>query len=314
MPSRLLEEIAQTKLFAGVSLDAVEHLLDGCKVIELEPGAVLLEAGMPNDHLYLLLEGHLDIHLASAVQPCYMRLGAGECVGEMSMLEARETSAHVAVSASSRILLITRETMWSLIYASHALARNMLIMLSSRVRMGNEAVRDGVERQSEFENMAFVDSLTGLHNRRWLEQSFRQHIERSLHDGKPLTLLMIDIDHFKRFNDSYGHVTGDRCLRAVATALNAQLRPGDLLARYGGEEFAVLLPDTAAAQASATAERLRRAVADLTVPDTTPPHQLSISLGDTQLRAGDTLEKIVERADSALYLAKTAGRNCARSA
>ncbi|MES2261042.1 MAG: GGDEF domain-containing protein [Pseudomonadota bacterium] len=314
MSNPLHDEIAKTRLFAGVSFDAIERLLESCSVVDVPADTVLLDPGVPNDHLYVLLDGQVDIHLTTLAQPYYMRLGAGECVGEMSMIEARETSACVLVSAKSRLLVIDRDTMWSLINASHALARNMLITLSSRLRLGNEAVKDGIHRQSEFESLAFVDSLTGLHNRRWLDQAFRRQVERGLHDSKPLSLLMIDIDHFKIFNDTYGHVSGDRSLRAVALALNDNLRPGDLLARYGGEEFAVLLPDTAGPQAATIAERLRRAVAEPKAADGVPLPRLSISLGDTQLRAGDTLEKILERADSALYMAKTSGRNCVRSA
>ncbi|WP_017877483.1 GGDEF domain-containing protein [Janthinobacterium sp. CG3] len=314
MLSRLREELAKTKLFADVRFDAIAHLLDSCGVIEVAAGAVLLEAGMPNDQLYVLLEGQLAIHLTTSAQPSYVRLGAGECVGEMSMIEGRETSAQVLASAASRLLVIPRDTMWSLIHASHAISRNMLVMLSSRVRQGNEAVRDGMHRQNEFESMALVDGLTGLHNRRWLEQAFRRKVESSLQEGKPLSVLMIDIDHFKRVNDTYGHLSGDRSLRAVALALNDNLRPGDLLARYGGEEFAVLLPDTAGPQTALVAERLRLAVAEPAAAPGALPHRLSISLGDTQLRAGDTLESLLERADCALYMAKTAGRNCARSA
>lgn len=312
MPSPLHDEIAATRLFAGVSVETVEHLLAHSSLIELRPDAVLMEPGQLNERLYVLLEGQVDIHLTTPAQPCYLRLGPGECVGEMSMIDAGKTSAYVVVSAPSRMLVVTRDTMWSLIDASHALARNMLVTLSGRVRLGNEAVRDSFHRQSEFESLAFVDGLTGLHNRRWLDQAFRRQIERGLHDGKPLSILMIDIDHFKRFNDTHGHLSGDRSLRAVALALSNNLRPGDLLARYGGEEFAVLLPETTSPQAAAIAERLRRAVAEPPAADAAS--SLSISLGDTQLRPGDTLEIILARADGALYQAKTAGRNCVRSA
>lgn len=314
MLTDLHEEISRTRLFTGVSFDAIERLIEDCSVIEVPVGVVLIEPGKPNDNLYVLLEGQVDVHLTTPDQPFNLRLGQGECTGEMSLIEACEPSAYVLVSAASRMLVLSRDTMWSLINASHALARNMLITLSGRVRQGNDAVRDSIHRQSEFESLAFVDGLTGLHNRRWLDQAFRRQVERGLRDTRQLAILMIDIDHFKRFNDTYGHVAGDRSLRAVAMTLHENIRPGDLLARYGGEEFAVLLPEADRDQALIIAERLRRAVAEPKNPETALLPQLSISLGEAQLRPGDTLEQLMERADAALYCAKTAGRNCVRSA
>jgi diguanylate cyclase (GGDEF)-like protein len=314
MHNQLFDEVAKTKLFAGVSFDAIERLLEACSAIEVAADTVLLEPGKNNDVLYVVLQGQLDIHLTSLEEPCYLRLLAGDCAGEMSMIDGREASAYVRVGVPSRLLVIPMETMWSLINASHALARNMLITLSSRVRFGNDAVKMSIHRQTEFESLAYVDGLTGLHNRRWLDQAFRRQVDRGLRDGKPLSIVMIDIDHFKRYNDTYGHLAGDRALRAVAMALTENLRPGDLLARYGGEEFSVLLPETEATQAYAIAERLRCAVALPRGDEEVQMPLLSISLGETQLRLGDTLEKILERADVALYTAKTAGRNCVRSA
>ncbi|MRV74450.1 diguanylate cyclase [Duganella sp. FT92W] len=310
--TRLHDDIARTRLFTGVSFDAIERLMEHCSVIEVPEGVVLIEPGKSNDNLYVLLEGQVDVHLTTPDQPYNLRLGQGECVGEMSLIEACEPSAYVIVSAASRMLVLSRDTMWSLINASHALARNMLITLSSRVRQGNDAVRYSIHRQSEFESLAFVDGLTGLHNRRWLDQAFRRQVERGQRDGKPLAVLMVDIDHFKRFNDTHGHLAGDRALRAVAMTLNDNIRPGDLLARFGGEEFAVLLPDTGQEPALAIAERLRRAVSNAVSRHMAGLPAISISIGESQLRADDTLESLLDRADDALYSAKTAGRNCVR--
>lgn len=314
MPKSLYAEIADAKLFAGMSLDAIARLLELCSVIAANPGEVLIEQGKVNDIVYVVLEGQLDVYLSSLKEPFYVRLGPGDCAGEMSIIEERETSAYVVVSAVSRLLVIHRDVMWSLINSSHALARNLLYTLSGRLRFGNEAIKNSIHLQSEFESLAFVDGLTGLHNRRWLDQAFRRQVERGLRDGKSLSILMIDIDHFKIYNDTHGHLAGDKSLRTVALALNDNLRPGDLLARFGGEEFTVLLPDTDHTQAGAIAERLRCAVANAELKGTPALPNVTVSLGYTQLATDDTLERILERADAALYLAKTSGRNCVRSA
>ncbi len=313
MPNPVFSEIAKTALFADVSMESVERLLEGCDVLHAEAGRVLLEPGKCNTFLYLMLDGQLDVHLTSLDEPSYSRMVAGDCAGEMSMIDGREASAFVRVTKPSRLLVIPMATMWALINASHALARNMLIMLSNRVRFGNDAVKFSFHLQNEFESLAYVDGLTGLHNRRWLDQAFRRQVDRGLRDKRPLSILMIDIDHFKRFNDTYGHLVGDSTLRTVANVLGETVRPGDLLARYGGEEFSVLLPDTDAEQALVVAERLRAAVERPRENDDGPMPAITISVGETQLRPDDSIEQMLERADEALYLAKTAGRNCVRS-
>ncbi|HYD79956.1 MAG TPA: GGDEF domain-containing protein [Paucimonas sp.] len=312
MHTSLYAEIVKTRLFADVSLDSVARLLDMCRVLAVPPGTVLIEQSENNDVVYVVLEGQLDVHLSGLEQPSFVTLGPGDCAGEMSIIDRRETSALVVAKTACRLLVIERDVMWQLIHCSHAVARNLLYTLSGRLRFDNEAIRSSNHRQTEFESLAFVDGLTGLHNRRWLDQAFRRQVERALHDGKPLTISMIDIDHFKHYNDTYGHLSGDRLLNTVALTLNDHLRPGDLLARFGGEEFAALLPDTDAGQALAIAERLRSAVA-AAIPKGTPPlPTVTVSVGYTQMAVGDTLEKLLERADAALYLAKNSGRNCVR--
>lgn len=314
MRNALYTELAKTKLFVGVSSDAMSRLLEWCKVVDAEPGLVLIEAGSSNESVYVVLDGTLHVHLSSIEHPAHAVLSEGDCAGEMSIIEGRETSASVVVGAPSRLLVIPKDVLWSLINSSHGVARNMLYILSGRLRQDNEAVKESIRLQVEFETMAFVDGLTGLHNRRWLDQAFRRQVERNLRDRQPLSMLMMDIDHFKRYNDAYGHLAADKSLRSVAATLNDNLRPGDLLARFGGEEFALVLLNTDREQAMAVAERLRKAVADTEIIGAPEMPKVTVSVGCTQLSANDTLERILERADSALYLAKNAGRNCVKTA
>src|SRR5262249_10912472 len=143
-------------------------------------------------------------------------------------------------------------------------ALNLLRILTQRVRRGNQVLEESVKAQREFEQSARFDELTGLHNRRWLHEMFPRQLERAAHRGEPTTLVMADIDHFKKINDTFGHLAGDQILRAVARAFQDHLRPGDLCARYGGEEFAVLLPNTDLIAAGRVAERLRTVVSQTT--------------------------------------------------
>jgi diguanylate cyclase (GGDEF)-like protein len=170
-----------------------------------------------------------------------------------------------------------------------------------------QRLADAIHRQ---EQLAATDSLTGLPNRR----SLLTQALRLLNDptqAERCGLLMIDVDHFKNFNDTYGHALGDEVLRLVATTLARECRDSDRVGRVGGEEFVALLPDTPTEGCLQVAEHLRRTVEALHLPQ----GQLTISIGLTVLHGPqDSLEHALARADDALYTAKSAGRNCVRMA
>ncbi|NIE62410.1 sensor domain-containing diguanylate cyclase [Burkholderia sp. Ax-1719] len=156
------------------------------------------------------------------------------------------------------------------------------------------------------------DALTRVYNRSYFDTQFLLACERAAQQAQPLSLVMIDVDHFKRYNDAYGHLHGDACLAAVAGALARTLRQGDFVARYGGEEFALVLPDTDAQDACAIAERARAAVVELMIPTPAASGQITVSAGCATSSLADatvTPNALIEAADAALYTAKRAGRN-----
>jgi diguanylate cyclase (GGDEF)-like protein len=159
--------------------------------------------------------------------------------------------------------------------------------------------------------LAATDALTGLANRRTLDQRLRLEWERAQRSGEPLALLMIDVDHFKAFNDRHGHQGGDEALRTVARVIGSTIRrPADLAARYGGEEFAVILPDTDSDGASTIAEHIRSAVEHLPPADGDALSvTVSIGLSTRDKRSRGSLEELMLNADRALYDAKHSGRN-----
>ncbi|HKQ30899.1 MAG TPA: GGDEF domain-containing protein, partial [Burkholderiales bacterium] len=160
-------------------------------------------------------------------------------------------------------------------------------------------------------DMAETDALTGLHNRRKLDQRLREEIQRSQRSHQPLALVLLDLDHFKGINDTYGHSAGDAVLRALATTFRREIRDIDLVARVGGEEFMFLFPDTDPELAQRVAERIRRAltVLTVTVPGEEKLHVTgSFGIACFPLHANNA-ESLVANADRALYAAKQAGRN-----
>jgi diguanylate cyclase (GGDEF)-like protein len=166
---------------------------------------------------------------------------------------------------------------------------------------------------SEYERRLLVqsmtDPLTGLLNRRsFLDLSGKEQTRARRH-GNAFSVLMLDIDHFKKINDTYGHPVGDLAIKALADVCSKALRPHDILARYGGEEFVLTLPHTPADGARAVAERMREAVEKVEVPSEQGTVRFTVSIGVSTYVDGEPFDHIVERADKALYASKQGGRN-----
>jgi len=162
----------------------------------------------------------------------------------------------------------------------------------------------------EIQHLATTDDLTGIHNRRYLFEMGQREVERALRYQHPLSAIMLDIDHFKQINDTYGHAVGDEVLQAITGRISRNMREIDLLGRYGGEEFSILLPETGLDEAIALAERLRLLVEEKQIATSEEVFNINISLGVAQLNGNcQTLEALMDRADTALYRAKQKGRN-----
>ena len=156
------------------------------------------------------------------------------------------------------------------------------------------------------------DPLTRVFNRAGFDKAIERLCADSHNHEKSLSLLFADIDYFKRFNDTFGHQTGDQVLRLVAEVMNSNIRGGDILARYGGEEFAILLPDAKLENATMLAERIRRAVEGRNLKKRRTNEDLgsiTMSVGVSTFQQNDTIETFIERADQCLYIAKDLGRN-----
>ncbi len=198
-----------------------------------------------------------------------------------------------------------------------------LIKSTAEMRDTNKALEERLTlSKSEISNLqhsldairaeSLTDPLTGLGNRKYFDRSIDNAVQTALANGQPLSLLMFDIDHFKSFNDSYGHLTGDQVLRLVGMSLKQTIKGQDITARYGGEEFAVVLPNTALRQALTVADHIRRAVMSKELKKKSTGEilgRVTISVGVSILKAGDDTDSLIERADACLYAAKRNGRN-----
>ena len=304
----LLNSIA---LFRGVEPDEISDLLSCCGRTDIEKGRLLLSPEIENHCVYVVLSGELTVHIGSLDSTKFMSLPPGSCAGEMSLIDDKDPSAYVVASEDSHLMGISHGLLWDMVERSHAFAKNLLIVLSERVRSDNAYIANSLDVLKRAQRNAITDALTGLGNRHWIEDMFQRELTRALKSGQTACLLMIDIDSFKRFNDQYGHIAGDRVLGSVAKTLREHLRPTDLIARFGGDEFAAFLPGMPFENALEKAELLRVKTMELSPDNLAQP--VTVSIGITALKSDDDLGALIHRADSAMYAAKDAGRNCVAS-
>jgi diguanylate cyclase (GGDEF)-like protein len=301
--------IEQNLLFRNLDFSSVEYMLERSVLRELNSGDKLLQPELPNEHLYLILDGELRVHLTAQQAEEHATLVAGECTGEISLVDGKNPSALVVAARPTRVLAVPHDTVWSLVDQSHDVARNLLAIIAGRMRNDNSALITSHNQRAQYEHQATVDALTGVHNRRWMSDAFPRVLHRCALNKQHSAVMVLDIDHFKRVNDSYGHLVGDAALKALADIMQHNLRPHDLLVRYGGEEFAILLPDTALAEAKSIAERLRLMVAANEVVSHGVAFKITVSSGIAPIDEVSQLEASFAQADQALYRAKEGGRN-----
>ncbi|MDA0992879.1 MAG: GGDEF domain-containing protein [Proteobacteria bacterium] len=303
--------LAGLDLFHGVRPDDVQTLLQECDRRDLSAGELLLSPGEKNENVYVVLSGELNVHVGSPDSPVLATMEVGACAGEMSIIADRDPSAYVIAAQPTHLLVIHKDILWNMVDASHEFSKNLLIVLSERVRSHNNFIAASIGDWRKLEKHATTDALTGLGNRHAMEESFPREVNRCLKDDLPVSLIMVDVDNFKPFNDKFGHVAGDRALSAVAHILGKQFRPRDLLVRFGGDEFAVLLPAVSVKEAVIVAERVRVAVSGGTESsdDSLIQIPIKVSMGVAQIDSHGTFESLLKAADAALYRAKDAGRN-----
>ena len=199
----------------------------------------------------------------------------------------------------------------SLLKSTHEM-RETNKALEERLTLSKNEISNLQQSLEAIRAESLTDPLTGLGNRKYFDRMIEMAVQNAIAAGEPLSLLMFDIDHFKSFNDSYGHLTGDQVLRLVGMSLKQTIKGQDITARYGGEEFAVVLPNTALRQALTVADHIRRAVMAKELKKKSTGEilgRVTISVGVSMLKPGDDTDALIERADACLYAAKRNGRN-----
>ena len=263
----------------------------------------------PNEALFRAAEGNYDLLIVSLGLENFD--GLRLCSQARSLDRTRNVPILAIAEAENNTRLVRALEIGVNDYVARPIDKNELlarVRTQIRKKRYTERLRDNVQISIE---MAITDALTGLYNRRYMETHIETLVEQATARGKPLTVLVIDIDYFKAVNDGHGHDAGDDVLREFAIRIKKSIRGIDLACRYGGEEFVVVMPETDLAVATMVAERLRRRIATEPFPIQQGARaiEVTISIGIAALGAQDNAAAVLKRADQALYRAKRDGRN-----
>lgn len=302
-------------LFAGVEDTGLAAILAECPVLRANAGQPVFEPNSPGARMYVVLRGALGV--AEDLQAVLSggtvtKVLPGESVGELAALDGEVNSLAVAALQETDLLEIEAARLWQAVEQTPALARNMLRLLAFRLRAANAQLRRRQKVGEFFRQLSLNDGLTGLYNRAWLNDLLPTLAKNANTEHSDLSIIMVDLDHFKRFNDSHGHQAGDDALRAAANVLKHGSRPAeDFVARYGGEEMMVILPDANRELALKVAQRLCEKMRQTSVfPDMRQPlPHITASFGVASLAPGQSESDLVAAADAALYRAKEKGRD-----
>jgi diguanylate cyclase len=266
------QELYATYLASGSVAAVVGELPEQFKSVMTEASCYVSDA-IADNHTQMRAMDEMADQASSGIDPKHL---VKRLMSELSNAATRTSQLQLNLNETSRELDVIRESL------NHA------------------------------EQRANTDTLTGLPNRRAFDEFLRTAQIGAMEGGLPLGLMMIDIDHFKRFNDNFGHSVGDQVLRLIANSLGDRLRANDFPARYGGEELIVVLPDASLAVCEAVGERIRRSIAECRLTRRSTGEMLpgvTVSIGIALFRLGESATQLIERCDEALYLAKRTGRN-----
>ena len=310
MDVELLECIAHAPLFAGANISALQNVLKTCELRSLRVGDVLLEPGQPNARLFVLLKGKLHVCMTRSNRTFLSSVEPGDYVGEVSLWDEQSPTAYVFAQMDSLVLSLSREQLSQIIHCTDTVCFNLLRIQAERFRRHTEMLKTAKENLRHLRLRADTDSLTGLRNRVWFFDVMKSQLEVCDRADQEAVLAVLDIDHFKQVNDTYGHPAGDALLCAVADVLANSFRSNDLLARFGGEEFVIFLVGTPLESAIRVLEKLLQTIEALEI--TLSDGRLvrcTASIGATELHHGEEVETLIARADRMLYRAKHNGRN-----
>lgn len=303
-----LEVLKNCRLIKGCGPEACAAVAAASMVIHVPHGVRLLDPAETSTQIYIVAEGQLGAYLDAVGQQLVTRFVPGDCLGEAALLGQHTGSLYIMPQWPARLLSIEAEALLYIMQTVPRIALNLIEVLSDRLRQSNMHRLTQQNPSEDIEFFATHDTVTGLHNKRWMLDMFEREMTRCAHSRLPISLLVVDIDHFTRINQLVGRVASDSVLRQIADMIRRIFRPSDMYARFSGDRYGVLLPGSDLHQAVQAAERFRKHIAyrSYALPGRMVS-QLTVSIGVAE--AATDLEATLKQADNCLKMAKLQGRN-----
>ncbi len=322
------QAFASSPLLRSFTPTEVAEIYNTGKPMRLARGETLFHRGDPGDTMYVVLSGRIQLVFPTEVSPKVLR--SGDFLGELALVSPDHVRTASAIGLDdAELQLFDQRAFDRLLETKPRLLVSLLKWISSYLLSSEQRLTSGLQRKNQElestldhlqrtraerdrqEALARTDELTGLLNRRSMNLELERLIQRPISTRDGLAILLVDLDDFKRINDTYGHPCGDAVLEAVAGILRSNVRPLDLPCRIGGDEFAVVFPNVSRELAAARAETIRQRIcADpLDLRGFGRRVTISVSMGAAYLRPGETVAELFARADQGLYAAKRRGKN-----
>jgi diguanylate cyclase (GGDEF)-like protein len=300
--TEIISLLQGSSLFKKVKSSLLASLLMKATRIMLAPEQILIAPGQQNDHIYIILSGRLRVQITVHDTHPLALLGAGDCVGEMSMFDDDHATSYVIAATDCELLSIPHTEAWAILNESLQASHNMLTTMANRMRSSNRILSESMESMYGYQALDYVNTISGIYNRCWLSENIVRLTHRHIRNNQPCAFILLKAETLKQFTVRFGSLGSDEAQRTIAQAMLHCLRPNDVATHISEDQFAILLPQTAPEYVNVVTDRLLGEISQTAIVtpsgDALPPIPLSVRI--SQCQSCDTLDSLIARANSVM--------------
>lgn len=297
--TEIISLLQGSPLFKKVKSSLLASLLMKATRVKLVPEQILMTLGQQNDCIYIILSGRLRVQITAYDSNPFALLGAGECVGEMSMFEDDHASSYIIAATDCELLSIPHADAWEILNESLQASHNMLTILANRMRSSNRVLVESMESMYGYQTLDYINIITGIYNSRWLTENIARLILRHTRNNQPCIFVLLRAENIKQFAARFGRLGSDQAQRTIAQTMLRCLRPNDIATHISEGMFAILLLQSKPENTGVVTGRLLDEISQTNIAtpsgDALPP--IALSVGTCQLQPCDTLDSLIARAN-----------------